>query len=276
MLRLTLYTLFLLSSLVFSASCDAGQNSPTPAPNLPNPASVYCEQNGGKLELRQDSAGGVAGACVFSDGSECDEWAYFRGECKRGDRQPAPGPTSSPAATRPAPEPTDSHAATSPAPAASAEFASDGCRIYRNRELGYSLHYPPDATISHADDPERTLTVTGPLSGNDHWPVIFFSHPSDREDYRPPEGVDLEKWLTEHNLLMTGGKQGEARQPDAEIARTKAVHTRLARSPQTYAYDKYYFARSQQLYVVVILHTGDKQDWTLYNHFLASIRFETS
>ena len=24
----------------------------------------------------------VASVCVFDDGSECEEWAYFRGECK--------------------------------------------------------------------------------------------------------------------------------------------------------------------------------------------------
>lgn len=33
----------------------------------------------------QASDGSVAGACFFSDGSKCDEWAYFRGECKVGD-----------------------------------------------------------------------------------------------------------------------------------------------------------------------------------------------
>lgn len=59
-----------------------------------------------------------------------------------------------------------------------------------------------------------------------------------------------------------------------QIAGTTAVHTRLPRSPQTFAYDKYWFAQSQQLYEIVILHTGDKEDWTLYNHFLQSFRFE--
>jgi putative hemolysin len=47
---------------------------------LANPASVFCEKTGGKLEIR-DEPGGQAGYCVFRDGSECDEWAYFRGEC---------------------------------------------------------------------------------------------------------------------------------------------------------------------------------------------------
>jgi len=48
---------------------------------MPNPASVYCKQNGGTLEIRSDTAGNQSGVCVFSDGSECDGWAYFRGEC---------------------------------------------------------------------------------------------------------------------------------------------------------------------------------------------------
>ena len=38
-----------------------------------------------KLEFRQDESGGVAGICTFPDGSECDEWAYFRKECQPGD-----------------------------------------------------------------------------------------------------------------------------------------------------------------------------------------------
>jgi putative hemolysin len=50
-------------------------------PNMPNPASVYCEQNGNTLEIRTAEDGSQSGVCVFPDGSTCDEWAYFRGEC---------------------------------------------------------------------------------------------------------------------------------------------------------------------------------------------------
>jgi putative hemolysin len=48
---------------------------------IPNPASVYCEQNGNTLEIRTADDGSQSGVCVFPDGSTCDEWAYFRGEC---------------------------------------------------------------------------------------------------------------------------------------------------------------------------------------------------
>jgi putative hemolysin len=50
--------------------------------NVANPASVYCEQVGGRLEIRTDPEGGQYGMCLFSDGSECEEWALYRGECQ--------------------------------------------------------------------------------------------------------------------------------------------------------------------------------------------------
>jgi len=53
----------------------------TPQANMPNPASVYCEQQGNKLEIHTAEDGNQSGVCVFPDGSTCDEWAYFRGEC---------------------------------------------------------------------------------------------------------------------------------------------------------------------------------------------------
>jgi putative hemolysin len=49
--------------------------------NLPNPAAAYCEQNGYEHEIRSADDGSQSGICVFLDGSTCDEWAYFRGEC---------------------------------------------------------------------------------------------------------------------------------------------------------------------------------------------------
>ncbi len=48
---------------------------------MPNPASVYCIQKGNKLEIRTAADGSQNGICVFPDGSTCDEWAYYLGEC---------------------------------------------------------------------------------------------------------------------------------------------------------------------------------------------------
>src|SRR4030067_3150003 len=67
----------------FSVTQATSDSTATDIPqvNMPNPASVYCEQNGNKLEIQTASDGSQNGICVFPDGSECDEWAYFRGEC---------------------------------------------------------------------------------------------------------------------------------------------------------------------------------------------------
>jgi len=48
---------------------------------LPNPAAAYCEEQGYTLETRTSADGGQYSVCVFPDGSECEEWAFYRGEC---------------------------------------------------------------------------------------------------------------------------------------------------------------------------------------------------
>jgi putative hemolysin len=65
----------LLSAPVRSSEPESGEAG------LPNPASVYCEEQGGSVEIRTDADGGQYGVCIFADGSECDEWAFYRGEC---------------------------------------------------------------------------------------------------------------------------------------------------------------------------------------------------
>jgi putative hemolysin len=59
------------------------ETSDAPA-SLANPASVYCEEQGGRLEMRSDADGNQHGVCLFEDGSECEEWAFFREECAPG------------------------------------------------------------------------------------------------------------------------------------------------------------------------------------------------
>jgi len=81
MLRKKLFTFWIILLIALSA-CNT--QTPSPGAGMANPASVYCEQNGGKLDIRTASDGSQNGVCVFPDGSECDEWAYFRDECKPG------------------------------------------------------------------------------------------------------------------------------------------------------------------------------------------------
>jgi putative hemolysin len=56
----------------------------TPNSGLANPASVNCVQKGNKLEIRTATDGSQTGYCIFPDGSECEEWAFLRGECSPG------------------------------------------------------------------------------------------------------------------------------------------------------------------------------------------------
>jgi putative hemolysin len=59
----------------------------TTAAGLPNPASKFCEDQGYRLEIR-DEAGGQVGYCIFADGTECEEWAFYRGQCAPGTPKP--------------------------------------------------------------------------------------------------------------------------------------------------------------------------------------------
>ena len=64
--------------MIFFGCVDKGTKDTA---QIANPASVYCEEQGYRLEIRTDPDGGQYGVCVFSDGSECGEWKYYRGEC---------------------------------------------------------------------------------------------------------------------------------------------------------------------------------------------------
>jgi inhibitor of cysteine peptidase len=50
--------------------------------SLPNPASKYCVEQGYNLTIRTNPDGSQTGYCIFPNGKECEEWTFFRGECK--------------------------------------------------------------------------------------------------------------------------------------------------------------------------------------------------
>jgi len=63
--------------LIYTTACAAAADNPS---SIANPASEFCIENGGISDIRE-SENGQIGWCVFADGSECDEWEFFRGEC---------------------------------------------------------------------------------------------------------------------------------------------------------------------------------------------------
>ena len=75
-------TFGLIALLAVWALTLAGCNKTPTEENaeLANPASAYCEENGGTLQIEDG-----AWLCMFTDGSYCEEWSYFSGECKEGE-----------------------------------------------------------------------------------------------------------------------------------------------------------------------------------------------
>lgn len=82
-LVLTLATLWLSACGGF-ASSGATVVLATPKAGLANPASVFCVDKGGRINITTDASGGQVGICIFSDGSQCEEWAFYQGKCAPG------------------------------------------------------------------------------------------------------------------------------------------------------------------------------------------------
>jgi putative hemolysin len=102
---------------------------------IANPASVYCHDQGYTLELRTQSDGGVYGVCMFPDGTECEEWAFFHQECSPGMYDTVPAPN----AEQPSPSPTV-EPVTQPA-------IPEGWQTFTNQRYGYQISYPPEAVV---------------------------------------------------------------------------------------------------------------------------------
>jgi len=85
---------------------------------IANPASVYCEQNGGELITREIEDEGQTNFCQFEDGSMCEEWAFMRGECQKGK-----------------------------------SIDISNWKTYKNNKYGFEFKYPQECTLAVGDMP---------------------------------------------------------------------------------------------------------------------------
>lgn len=136
MTRKTWTILFALAGIGLWASCRSQPVTPSSPGTMANPASLYCEQHGNQLKIVTAVDGSQSGMCIFPDGSRCDEWAYYRGQCgPRAQGQATPGPTGAP--LRPAGEP--------------------GWWTYAQPVYGFSIQLPGDWTAEEASAGDALL-----------------------------------------------------------------------------------------------------------------------
>lgn len=68
-----------VGGLVALAGC--GSDDPEPPSDtdveIANPASVFCVEQGGQVEI-VEGEGGQQGICVLPDGTRVDEWEFYR------------------------------------------------------------------------------------------------------------------------------------------------------------------------------------------------------
>lgn len=83
-LKILILIIIVISVLILMIYYPPSKKSDT---QLPNPASVYCEEQGYELEIRTNPDGSQYGVCIFPDTSECEEWEYYRGGCKIGENE---------------------------------------------------------------------------------------------------------------------------------------------------------------------------------------------
>lgn len=122
----------------------AGQpvGEPTDAVGLPNPASVYCEEQGHRLDIRTDADGSQYGVCVFATGGECEEWAYFRGECGPETEEATPAPASGVGEVSEEPE--------------TAVRPAGDLVTYANTDYGFAFDYPESWAL---DESPQTINL---------------------------------------------------------------------------------------------------------------------
>ncbi|EKD24075.1 MAG: hypothetical protein ACD_81C00114G0002 [uncultured bacterium] len=68
---------------VFIAKMNTPEDTNTPpstAVTQANPASIFCTENGGTIQIKNTPEGQL-GECLFPGGAICEEWSLLQGDC---------------------------------------------------------------------------------------------------------------------------------------------------------------------------------------------------
>lgn len=72
-----MYKFGIALAAVLTTGCTVTGPDPLKNVGMPNPASVYCIERGGTLDIKQRPEGDLT-MCVLSDGTRVEEWEFYR------------------------------------------------------------------------------------------------------------------------------------------------------------------------------------------------------
>jgi uncharacterized protein len=84
MAKIELYLLIICSVVLIFSGCNNTQIQYSNQQAIANPASEKCIKDGGQDRIL-NGQNGQYGLCLFPDGTVCEEWAYYNGNCKKGE-----------------------------------------------------------------------------------------------------------------------------------------------------------------------------------------------
>ncbi|MPW44677.1 DUF333 domain-containing protein [Acinetobacter guerrae] len=70
--------LILCGSTLVLPACTTSQPHTSQKIGMANPASQYCIEQGGKLEMKKNANGDEYANCILPDGRVVEEWQLFR------------------------------------------------------------------------------------------------------------------------------------------------------------------------------------------------------
>ena len=74
--------ILIMTGLSTLTACTTTSTAQEPMSGMANPASVFCVKSGGESIIRKDEQGNEYGVCRFKDGTEVDEWDFYRNSHK--------------------------------------------------------------------------------------------------------------------------------------------------------------------------------------------------
>jgi hypothetical protein len=145
---------------------------------------------------------------------------------------------------------------------------------YASEIFPLSFDVPAGAmvTTQNSGTSQQFIEILGPIVKDTYWPWITIEYYSDAPFYNPPAGSNISNWIL-HNKDYSVSY--DSRGKDTIIAGLQAIHLTNNPSMQAPGSEDFYVISKRKLYKILFLNSAGKtSDWTLYNKFLASIKFQ--